>query len=127
MGVTDTGTLHHIGFVVKDLEKAAKALARDLSIGPRSVWTIAPEVGTVRGRKVTFSFRVALAPFGGISYELLEPVSCDNVYVEHLESKGEGFHHTHFLPDSGGDADRQIGASRPGARNDPEWQPWRTR
>ncbi len=94
MGVTDSGTLHHTCFVVNDLEKAAKALADSLAIKPWGVWTIEPQNCTVHGKGVPFSFRVAIAQIGSSNYELIEPVSGDSVYVEHLRSKGEGFHHT---------------------------------
>jgi hypothetical protein len=93
MAVADSGTLHHTCFVVHDLEKAAKALADSLGIS-WNVWTIEPESSTVRGRDVPFSFKVALAQVGGAAYELIEPHTGESVYVEHLASKGEGFHHT---------------------------------
>jgi len=94
MGITDAGTFHHTCFVVSDLEGVAKKLADSLSIGPWGVWTIEPDVCNVRGRDVPFSFRVALAQVGSASYELIEPVSGESVYAEHLRSRGEGFHHT---------------------------------
>ena len=94
MSVVDSGTLHHTCLVVRDVRKTATALATSLGIKPWNVGTIAPQECTVHGRPVPFSFRVALAQVGGSSYELLEPVSGDSVYVEHLQSKGEGFHHT---------------------------------
>ena len=48
----------------------------------------------MRGQKSPFSFRVALATVGGGTYELITPRSGRNVYDEHLEQHGEGFHHT---------------------------------
>lgn len=92
MGIADSGTLHHTCFVVHDVEKSARALV-DLT-GPWNVWLIEPVEGTVRGRSADFSFRVAIAEVGSSNFELLSPVSGDSVYVEHLESHGEGFHHT---------------------------------
>lgn len=89
-----SGTLHHTCLLVRDLEKTARSLSGSLSIGPWSVWTIAPDECTVRGKNTRFSCRVALAQLGGASFELLEPVSGDSVYVEHLSTKGEGLHHT---------------------------------
>lgn len=89
-----SGTLHHTCFLVRDLEKVARSLSESMSIGPWPVWTIAPDICTVRGKAVPFSCRVALAQLGGASFELLEPVSGDSVYVEHLRTKGEGLHHT---------------------------------
>jgi catechol 2,3-dioxygenase-like lactoylglutathione lyase family enzyme len=94
MRVADAGTLHHTCFVVNDVEKTGAELARTLGVGPWGVWTIEPTSATVRGRDVSFSFRVALAPVGGSSYELLAPGEGDSIYVEHLAAHGEGFHHT---------------------------------
>ena len=94
MGVGDSGTLHHTCFVVHDVEKSAQALADALSIGPWNIWLLEPGEGTVRGRQVDFSFRVAIAEVGDSNFELLSPVSGDTLYVEHLEAHGEGFHHT---------------------------------
>jgi len=94
MGVADSGIFHHTCFVVHDVEKTARALNESLSIGPWNIWTIEPTESTVRGQATSFSFRVALAEVGGASYELLEPVAGESVYIEHLEKYGESFHHS---------------------------------
>ena len=94
MSVGESGTLHHIGFVVEDLEKAAKKWADILGIKPWNVWTIEPAEATVYGKPVSMSFRIALAEVGGSSYELISPHSGESVYAEFLKKKGEGFHHT---------------------------------
>jgi catechol 2,3-dioxygenase-like lactoylglutathione lyase family enzyme len=86
--------LHHTCFIVRDLEKAARALSNALGIGPWNVWTIAPTECRVRGKASPFSFRVAMATVGGGTYELVSPHSGETVYDEHLGTHGEGFHHT---------------------------------
>ena len=93
MNITQSGTLHHTCFVVHDVEKTAAALAES-GIGPWGVWTIEPAATTVRGREVPFSFRIAFAQVGDSNYELLAPHEGESIYVEHLASDGEGFHHT---------------------------------
>jgi Glyoxalase/Bleomycin resistance protein/Dioxygenase superfamily len=93
MKVIESGTLHHTSFVVHDVEEAAAALGES-GIGPWGVWTIEPAATTVRGREVPFSFRIALASVGDSNFELLAPREGESIYVGHLESKGEGFHHT---------------------------------
>jgi len=93
MGVADSGTLHHTCFLVNDLEKSAEALADSLSV-TWSLWTIEPVDTTVHGQKVPFSFRVAIGQVGDSNYELIQPLSDGNHYTEHLNTKGEGFHHT---------------------------------
>jgi hypothetical protein len=94
--ITESGTLHHTCFVVRDVETTAAALAES-GIGPWGVWTIEPAASTVRGREARFSFRIALAQVGGANYELLAPYDGDSIYVEHLATSGEGFHHTCIL------------------------------
>lgn len=93
MAVIDSGTMHHVCFLVKDVEEAARGLSESLSIS-WSLWTIDVPEATIHGRPETFSFRVALGGIGGLTYELIEPLGTNSVYTEHLESKGEGFHHT---------------------------------
>ena len=94
MGVTESGTLHHTCFVVHDVDKTAAALEQSLGIGPWLIFDVEPHATTVRGQDVPFTFRVAIAAIGDSHYELLAPVSGESVYVEHLATKGEGFHHT---------------------------------
>jgi len=78
---------------VHDVEKTAAALV-ETGIGPWSVWTVEPVATTVRGRDVPFSLRVAFASVGGSSFELVAPHKGESIYVGHLETNGEGFHHT---------------------------------
>jgi hypothetical protein len=78
---------------VHDVEKTAAALAES-GIGPWSVWTIEPLATTVRGQDVRFSFRIAFTSVGGSSFELLAPHEGESIYVGHLATNGEGFHHT---------------------------------
>ena len=93
MRITESATLHHTCYVVHDVEKTAAALAES-GIGPWSVWTIEPAATTVRGRDVPFSFRVAFASVGGSNLELVAPHAGESIYVGHLETNGEAFHHT---------------------------------
>lgn len=93
MTMGESGTLHHTCYVVQDIEKMAKSLAESLAIRPWNFWTIEPAATTVYGKVVPFSFRLALAQVGGSSLELIAPDSGESIYVKHLETKGEGFHH----------------------------------
>lgn len=97
MAAANLGVLHHTCFVVRDIEKTAKALSESLSVGPWNIWTIEPTEAAVHGQDATISFRVALADAGGASYELLSPLAGETVYTEHLAKHGEGFHHTCLL------------------------------
>ena len=87
-------TLHHTGFLVRDLEATAQRLADALGIGPWNVWTIAPAECTVRGKPSPFTFRAALATVGGGTFELISPHTGRSIYDDYLEQHGEGFNHT---------------------------------
>jgi catechol 2,3-dioxygenase-like lactoylglutathione lyase family enzyme len=87
-------TLHHTGFLVRDLEGTAQRLSDSLGIGPWNIWTIEPVECIVRGQPSPFAFRVALAAVGGATFELITPLSGRSVFDDHLENHGEGFHHT---------------------------------
>jgi methylmalonyl-CoA/ethylmalonyl-CoA epimerase len=86
--------LHHTSFVVRDIERSARALSKSLGIGPWNVWTIRPAESTVHGKVAAFSFKAALTTVGGGTYELVSPHTGLSVYDEHLEQYGDGFHHT---------------------------------
>lgn len=93
MRITESGTLHHVGIVVHDVEKSAAALEAS-GIGPWGIWTVEPETTMVRGRDVPFSFRIAFAAVGGSNFELIAPHTGESIYVDHLKTNGEGLHHT---------------------------------
>lgn len=95
MAVVDSAALHHTCFVVRDLEATATPLAKSLGIS-WNVWTLEPDEATLHGRPVRFSFKVALGQVGDSIYELIQPAAGESAYVEHLATKGEGFHHTCF-------------------------------
>lgn len=86
-------TLHHTCFLVNNLEKSAQALSKSLSV-KWNIWTITPEKCMVNNNPSPFSFRVALTQIGDASLELICPVSGYSVYHDHMDKKGEGFHHT---------------------------------
>lgn len=95
MSVSNSATLHHTSILVKDLEKTALALVKSLSVS-WNIWTIAPENCFVNGEPSPFSFRAAFAQVGNSTLELIAPHTGHSVYNEHLQSKGEGYHHSCF-------------------------------
>ncbi|HEX6250276.1 MAG TPA: VOC family protein [Gemmatimonadaceae bacterium] len=94
MNMPAPAALHHTSFLVRDVERSARALSKSLGIGPWNVWTIVPAEATVHGKPASFSFKAALATVGGGTYELVSPHTGESVYGEHLEKHGDGFHHT---------------------------------
>jgi hypothetical protein len=91
--VTESGTIHHVGIVVHDVEKSAAALEAS-GIGPWAIWTIEPASTVVGGKDVPFTFQVGFAAVGDSNFELIAPVEGDSIYVDFLKTHGEGMHHT---------------------------------
>ncbi len=95
--------IRQIGIVVKDAEKTAQNYWELLGIGP---WMLVdfkpPHVKDVSlhgisiNHDVDFNVRAALADFGDMQIELLEPVSGQSTYKEFLDVYGQGIHHVSF-------------------------------
>jgi hypothetical protein len=83
----------HLGFVVHDVEKTAKRLETLLGITSWTIKKLEPNFATVHGKDVTHVIKLAMGNFGNLGIELLQPVTGKSVYTEHLQKKGESFHH----------------------------------
>ncbi len=90
------GDVLQTGLVVRDLQKSMEAYWRLLGIGPWKIYTYQPPQlrdGMVRGRRVDYAMRIAITQAGPMQLELIQPMSGPSIYVEHLETKGDGLHH----------------------------------
>ena len=94
--------IRQIGIVVKDAEKAAKHYWEILGIGP---WVLIdfkpPHVsdGILHGISVNdtdIHIKAALADYGNIQFELLQPVYGASTHMDFLRTRGEGIHHVSF-------------------------------
>jgi hypothetical protein len=95
--------IRQIGIVVADAEKTAQNYWELFGIGP---WMLVdfkpPHVkdvtlhGISMGHDLDFHVRAALADFGEMQIELLEPVSGPSTYREFLDTYGQGIHHVSF-------------------------------
>jgi hypothetical protein len=88
--------INQIALVVRDLDVAMRQYWELLGVGPWKVYTYgAPLLRdmTYRGRTQEYRMRLALAQVGPLVVELIQPLSGDTIYVEHLDRKGEGLHH----------------------------------
>ena len=88
---------HHLGVVVKDLDKAIEYY-QSLGIGP--FVSNPSEVATDRkvyGKPANIKLKGAEAHLGPIKFELIQPVEGESVQKEFLESKGEGMNHIGFV------------------------------
>ncbi len=94
--------INQIALVVRDLDAAMRRYWETLGVGPWKVYTYGPPLVrgmTYRGKAQEYRMRLALAQVGPLVVELIQPLSGDNIYVEHLDRKGEGLHHVGiFVP-----------------------------
>ena len=88
--------VNQIALVVRDLDAAVRRYWEMLGVGPWKVYTYGPPLVrdmTYRGKAQEYRMRLALAQMGPLVVELIQPLSDRNIYVEHLDRKGEGLHH----------------------------------
>lgn len=94
-----------IGVLVDDLESYLKKLESVFGIGPFRIAEYPPE-GTApfreyRGKEGNFIAKFCFYHLGNIELELIQPISGDNIWREHIDKHGQGIHHLKFLvPDS---------------------------
>jgi methylmalonyl-CoA/ethylmalonyl-CoA epimerase len=100
--------LHHVGVVVKDLDKAI-AYLESMGIGPFKVGdkrkiTVSFK-GELHGKPAEWKTTVSNADLPDVQMELLEPAEGDQALKESLDKTGEGLHHIGFITD---DLDKEI-------------------
>jgi len=93
--------LHHVGVVVKDIDKAI-AYLESIGIGPFGAGpdmkkVTIPFKGELHGKPAEWKTTISNANLGGIELELLEPTEGNQALKESLEATGEGLHHLGFL------------------------------
>jgi methylmalonyl-CoA/ethylmalonyl-CoA epimerase len=91
----------HIGWVVQDIDKSKELFTKFLGLKDWLVYDMAPPKlhdSICYGEKVEHSFRIASAPLGGFTLELIMPLKGKNVYSKFLKEKGEGLHHIGLTP-----------------------------
>lgn len=92
---------HHVGLVVKDIEKAIAHLEA-LGFGPfkfddeHRVFEL-PFVGELHGKPAEWKTKISNGKMGPVELELLEPSSGDQALRETLDAQGEGLHHIGWL------------------------------
>jgi methylmalonyl-CoA/ethylmalonyl-CoA epimerase len=97
------GKLHHVGLVVKDINKAITYL-ESLGIGPFEAFggkkTFAVSFkGELHGKPAEWTTTISNAELGGVQLELLEPTKGNQALKESLDKTGEGLHHIGFITD----------------------------
>lgn len=88
--------VHHLGVVVRDLEKSVKSYWEEFGIGPWNIWTYAPPLTretTFFGKPVEHKFRIAETTIGNLNLELMMHLEGDTLYKQFLARNGEGLQH----------------------------------
>lgn len=89
-------TINQVALVVEDLDEAVRRYWTRCGIGPWRIYTYEPPLVkdmTYRGRRHDYRMRLALTQVGDMTLELIQPLSEESVYTEHLRAKGPGLHH----------------------------------
>lgn len=87
MGEPAFSEIGQIGVVVRDFERAAKALEH-LGIGPFS--SIEIPHGSAR-------LKIGLVNLGGVQLELIQVVEGESIHSRFIKERGEGLHHIGFF------------------------------
>ena len=90
------GRIDQVCVVVRDLYRAMERYRARLGIEPWRVYTYGPPLVkdlTYRGRPADYQMRIALAQYGNLTFELIQPLRGPTIYHEFLERQGEGIHH----------------------------------
>ena len=94
------GGLQQVAVVVKDLTAGMEFFNRTMGVARFYViedFGLHARDKTFRGRPAEQNFKLALAYSGDTQIELIQHLSGDTCYKEHLERRGEGLHHLGFF------------------------------
>jgi len=94
---------HHVGVIVKDIEKTIKYLS-SIGIGPfgmpdGTLYVEVPFKGELHGKPAEWKVKISNAKVGNSELELLEPSGGESLLQEFLDTQGEGLHHIGYLVD----------------------------
>ena len=87
-----------VAFVVRDLERAARAFDRRLAAGPWRGWIFGPggRGREYHGHPAEWTLKLALTSRSP-QYELIEPLDGPSIHADWLAERGEGFHHLGYV------------------------------
>ncbi len=91
-----------ICILVPDLDAAMRNWHEKFGVGPWTIYTYAkpfvPNM-TRHGKPCDYASRIGLANIGSMRIELIQPLSGDTVYSEHIKKHGYGVQHLGILTD----------------------------
>lgn len=88
-------TVDQIGFAVKDADKVIESWSSMFGMGP---WSFR-DIGGIDGKGRPWKARLAFAPMGDTTIELIQPVEGRIFQSRFLETIGEGVNHLGFYVD----------------------------
>lgn len=91
-----------ICFVVPDIRAAARLWSERYGVGPWKLWRLDPEEPTVEGSPQPYAMTIAIAQWGSLAIELIEPLDEESDYARSLREHG-GKPHFHHLKLPGGE------------------------
>lgn len=93
--------LHHVGVVVKDIERAIAHLEAlgfgPFVIGERTGIITVTFKGELHGQPAEWKTKVSCTKMGDVELELLEPYEGRQALRESLDATGEGLHHIGWM------------------------------
>jgi catechol 2,3-dioxygenase-like lactoylglutathione lyase family enzyme len=94
-----TDNFHHVGIIVKDVDKAVN-FYESLGIGPFESLTITARDRKLRGKPLSgLKLKIRIAHVGQTRIEAIQPVEGAGPWFEFLERHGEGIAHMAFVVD----------------------------
>lgn len=83
----------HIGMLVNDIEATKKYYTEKFGVGPWQDFGELQENALYYGKPHKLCYRAAMAPFGELELELIQPTAEGSVFADDLKAHGEGMHH----------------------------------
>lgn len=85
-----------LGYVYKDIEKAAKSMENRLGIKQFTIFPPTPHEMIYREKPTTMVGKLAVANLFNIQIELIQWIEGNCIYKEFIEQGNEGLHHFRF-------------------------------
>ena len=90
-----------IGLLVDDLEKVLKNLEDIFGIGPFRIVEFSPPghediMRKYKGENADFTAKFCFVDLGNIEFEIIQPISENNIWRDFIDKHGPGLHHIKF-------------------------------
>lgn len=83
----------HIGVLTKDIQASMDYYTKTFNVGPWQYFGELRENAEYYGEKHILGYHAAMAPFGSMMLELIQPTEPGSIFYDDLQANGEGFHH----------------------------------